>query len=507
LSFSSSSYWIVDGIHFEQFGRTFKTLATPGNAYAAFTAYGIGIYGGDNIVVRNCTFRHTGIAVHDDTVHAPNYVLVENNTFSTNGLWDVFYREPFQGSYWWRIKNTPMEIFAVQAVHAGRGMVVRNNTFTGFATSVITNNGSANFVADMDIHNNISRHHLDDVYEVDSDPYGADGGNVNTAIFNNTSYGGLTFVSASAFRRGPLWVIGNYSEDNLAGPIKSGQQRASDPITNSTGWKLVYNNTFITDAPSTNGSSVYAGNTGHGNLVAKNNIFVGITQFIFNESSEIGAHRAPLLFENNVFYTTYVGQVIWAWEEHEHRSEDAADAASVLLEMTNNVYGINPFPSGAGGPLNSALAGWGVPVKGVTNSLITLRRPCGGADFNGNGMVDSGDLAYLAASLGQRTGFPIADLDSDNRVGLSDLAAFQRFQGQTCMPTATSASSPVADQAPIAELAPEALMAAPFTRPILAPPAVDAVFKRPLTVGAVQRGSRTISRADLETTSTVRKVL
>jgi hypothetical protein len=497
LSFANSSYWIVDGIQFEQFGRSFKPVTVPGNTYGGYTAYAIGIYGGDNIVVRNSTFRHAGLVVHDNTVHAPNNILIENNTFYTNGMWDVFYEESFENSQWERIKSTPLETFAIQALHVGRGMVIRNNTFDGFATAVMMASESAIYVADVDIHNNISYRHADDLYEADST--GTDGGNINTAIFNNTSYGALIFVSASSFKRGPLWVIGNYAEDNLVGPIKSGQQRAADSFTNSTGWKLIYNNTFASDVP---GSGVYGSNAGQGNTIAKNNIFAGTTHLLLAEVSDVGAHRAPVLFDSNVFYSSDPAPQWWAWETREYQTLEAMDAAAVMLEMKNTIHTVNPFPSGIGGPLNSALATWGISIKGITNVIIPMRMPCGGGDLNGNGVVDYGDLAVLVRSLGQQTGSLVGDLNSDNRVGLADMALLQRFQGQACGLPASSppppAPSPSADKAADSDHAPEVLKAAASPKSPISPTAVDAVISKPLTVGSIHRGSRTVWRHDVE---------
>jgi hypothetical protein len=368
--FSNSSYWIVDGIHFEQFGQSRKT---PGaDIYASYPSYGLSIYTSQHIVVRNSTFRHAGLVVQD-APPAPSNILVENNAFDVDGIWDVFYREPFQSEAWQRIKSSLLEIYAIQAAGLGRGMVIRNNTFEGYATSVVMTSSRSNYVADVDIHQNTSLHHLDDVYEFDSDINGTDGGNVNTSIFNNTSEGGLTFVSVSAFHRGPVWIINNYAKNSLSQPIKSGQQRPTDTFTNSAGWKLVYHNTFVSDAPLADaaGNAVWAANMGHGNLVAKNNVFVGKSQYVFSEYSPTGAHRAPLLFERNVFHTTYVGQLRWLWEAISYSTEDAMDAAAPLLEMTNNISSVNPFPLGLVGGLDSRLRDQGAIIKGITSISAT----------------------------------------------------------------------------------------------------------------------------------------
>ena len=370
LAFSNSSYWIVDGIHFEQFGRSRKA---PGeNLYAYYPAHGIMIKSSDHIVVRNSTFRYTTLAVLDSTPASSSNILVENNTFDTDGIWDVFYREPFRPEYWGRIKNSLIEMHAIQATGLGRGMVIRNNTFDGYATSVNLISAHANYVADVDIHQNSSYAHIDDVYEADSYANGQDGGNVNTAIFNNTSQGGLTFVSASSFHRGPLWVINNYAQDYLSPPIKTGQQSSADAFTNSAGWKFIYHNTFTSDAPLADSDNpVWSGNLGHGNLVAKNNIFSGGSQFIFNEPSSLGAHRAPVLFERNAFYTTFAGVKWWSWETASYPTDEAMDAASPMLEMTNNFSSVNPYPSGVFGGLDTRLRDQGAIIRGITSVTAT----------------------------------------------------------------------------------------------------------------------------------------
>jgi hypothetical protein len=473
LALANSSHWIVDGIHFEQFGQTF--IPPTSTTYWPNVAYGLGIHSSDHIVVRNSTFRHTGLAVHTTTT-APTNILVEGNRFYTNGLWDVFHREPYQSSSWGRIKGNPLENFAIQATALGRGMVIRDNHFDGFATSVNLTSAHTEYVADVDIHGNYSVHHMDDVYEVDSN--GPDGGNVNTAIFNNTSSGSLTFVSASAFRRGPLWIIGNHAEDSLGGAVKSGEQRANDPVTNSTGWKLIYDNTFVTDAPTANptGTAVWGSNLGQGNLVAKNNVFVGGSHFIFNEASEAGAHRAPVVFEANAFHTTYTGelQVRWGWENLSYTTVEAMDAAAPLLRMTNNVHTVNPFPFGFNGPLNDALAGRDVVVKGITGVITNPHKlTCSAADLHGSGRIDRGDLATLARSIGQRGASTALDLDRDGAVGIEDLAALQRVFGSVCSaggsPAAIAAPSDTTKSAP----PPSPTLATTVVRPAISSTAID----------------------------------
>ena len=70
-----------------------------------------------------------------------------------------------------------------------------------------------------------------------------------------------------------------------------------------------------------------------------------------------------------MFYTTYNGPLAirWAWETLSYATEDAMDAAAALLEMTDNIYSVNPFPTGFAGPLNTALVDQGVAIKGITN--------------------------------------------------------------------------------------------------------------------------------------------
>lgn len=238
---------------------------------------------GTGVSFRNCS----DCAVRTCRIHEMNSagvrvrggdrVLIENN--------DIF-DTSIIGWPWSLTRSSTASDAIVFSHEVGRGHVVRRNTMHGTFDGMQacgTIAPVAGVTNETDIHDNVFFDHPDDALE--NDAYCA-----NVRVWNNRISNVHMGVSAAPATPGPLWVVRNVVWRSGATRTSQidGMTASALKINNATpstiGPIFVYQNTFLTDAPTTNSLSLQNPSTGTF-IRARNNVIAGTYYALYKPST------------------------------------------------------------------------------------------------------------------------------------------------------------------------------------------------------------------------------
>ncbi len=258
---------------------------------------GIYIDGGDSNLVDHCFFHHCGVGVA--LKRAADFNTVQYCAFTE---W------PIATWSWHAVKDSGSDyetggFLVYGSTETNRGNVIRFCTFTNmFDGSHLFSDTLAGPTDNMDFHNNVIEHCVDDAIETD-------GAGSNCRIYFNQFRDFLTGVSVAPAAIGPTYIFRNIlsgwrpSEEFDGYPFKFNVS-SSLPIE----WIYLYHNTCVTTVSAQNGFwfKQYSNWT---NVISRNNIFSGTSYALENDASVAGA----VDFDFDCLYTTKTAPVIrWA---------------------------------------------------------------------------------------------------------------------------------------------------------------------------------------------------
>jgi hypothetical protein len=392
------------------------TFTTGGSGGSADPQYGTRLVNGaaalrlsscTNVVVRNCTFTLAGLVSSDS---GNSLLTIEDNSFTGQDLFGKFIGTATtlnQLTMWNPVKdagrNEISDILLNQ--HGGNQTVVRRNTFSSgwFGINASGTAGNEN----NDYYENDFTDYLDSAMGFEG--FGTSSGNTNAAAWHNQIDGSFSAGDIYPFARGPFWLIANRIKNLTFNSLRKGADTDATPIGSETGCGhlLVYHNTLWTEYQDSQGSSQglhpWITFNGQGNTVWMNNILSGtgnryIADYGFNPPS---AHRRPISFITNAFYTT-ASPAYWTWRGSipPNYGTEAAflialaaldDDETLSMTMIGNIYGhgangTKPFPNGINGGLNAALEDIATQIDGVTEIA---------GDASGNLIIAPLDIGFF----------------------------------------------------------------------------------------------------------------
>jgi hypothetical protein len=191
----------------------------------------------------------------------------------------------------------------------------------------------------------------------------------NGAIWHNTFTNCLNAIRFTVLSNGPVWVIGNDGRGDCGYFF---QVYISGGATNY-GWKLIYNNTFITTTklqipPATNSAACQTLGSGAGRVVAVNNILQGPEDYIGSLDDAI--FPAVNIFTKNAFFVPSPGTKRWIFDGVPVNPNTEArylEVAGSAVSFSGNIYDVEPYPNGIDGELATGLAGKADSIAGITN--------------------------------------------------------------------------------------------------------------------------------------------
>ena len=217
--------------------------------------YGVGwdaaidLRGSSRIWVRNCKFHHLLSAVWAHKGGGEN--VIERNTMRDTSV----YTWP-----WSSVKDTSAEQSAI-TLSGGRGDVARYNTIEGFFNGIYSGMWGTTdeaIGAELDVY-------LNTLSKIGDDGFEPEGACVNQRFWGNRVSGVHNGISLSPIETGPVWFIRTSVQGYEAHMIK---------LNNSSkGHMLLYHNTGLPGSDPE--AQVMFPPKPFGNLVTRNNIFVG----------------------------------------------------------------------------------------------------------------------------------------------------------------------------------------------------------------------------------------
>ncbi len=176
---------------------------------------------------------------------------------------------------------------------------------------------------------------------------------------------------------GPFWVVANTFNGYLIMPIRKGTNDVAE-ADYGAGWTLVYHNTMHSEYVLESGESYptpWFTNHSQGRGRYVNNIFSGYGPNYMSgptSAAYVWPETDPdVLFSHNAWYLIAPDAEPFVWDQDGHATEAemAAAAPDAQLQVTGNVYGINPFPDGIGGAVDSRIRNIGRHIPGVSNFM------------------------------------------------------------------------------------------------------------------------------------------
>lgn len=379
LHFQNCSYWIIEGIEWEMFG---------GLRYDGSNDIGPGLLGAfpgvtgpfrityttglpvSNIVIRNCVFDLCRLRI-DGTGGDISGITIEDCSFVCADQWAshiVGVTAVTISNSYARFHNTPNDDTAILCQGAHR-IVVRRCTFIGGADIINFLDAGGDY---SDIYDCTLTHASDDAISLD-----AGNGGRNTAIWNVTVDGALRFCSTGPYNLGPLFCVNNTLVDPLATWAKCGSNGAEE----GPGHKIIVNCEVLISGTIDNhfiDGACWTGTT-HRNTIVYNSVFQYHSDatgadgaYYIDEGVDASAHHEPpgVKFYHCAFYATNLQPSPFVWENVGYSTFSAMLAAAPddELEGVNLTFGVNPFPNGNDGPVNSLIPA-SASLPGITDAI------------------------------------------------------------------------------------------------------------------------------------------
>lgn len=325
--------------------------------YYGLDLYHRGIYidGGDSNLVDHCFFHHCGVGVALKRAADGNTIQYCTFTESPIATWS-----------WHAVKDSGSDyetggVLVYGSTETNRGNVIRFCTFTNmFDGSHLFSDTLAGPTENMDFHNNVIEHCVDDGIETD-------GAGSNCRIYFNRFNDFLTGVSAAPAAIGPTYIFRNIlsgwrpSEEYDGYPFKFNVD-SSLPIE----WIYLYHNTCVTTVTAQNGFwfKQYSDWT---NIISRNNIFSG-TDYALESAENV---TSTVDFDYDCLFTTKAAPVIsWAGVNY----SSLPQFASAMGEEAHGLFAPPGFVNAATGDYylapTSPLIDKAVVIPGVNDDYL-----------------------------------------------------------------------------------------------------------------------------------------
>lgn len=330
---------------------------------------GIYVDGGDSNVIDRCFFHHNGVGIA--LKRAADFNTIQNCTFT---------EFPISTWSWHAVKDGGTDYEAGGVVIYGssetnRGNVIRFCAFTNlFDGSHLYSDVAAGPTENLDFHNNVVEHCVDDAIETD-------GAGSNCRIYFNRFHDFLTGVSVAPAAIGPTYVFRNILSD-----WRSSEEFTGYPFKFNVGsslaieWIYLYHNTCVTTAPGQHGFwfKQYSNWT---NVISRNNIYAGTDYALENQANTPNT----VDFDYDDLATTKPAPIIrWAGANYSSPGSFAAATGQETHGVTNRPVFLSPALRDYYLPAGSPLIDKGVFIPGINDDSIGVAPDLGALE---QGMV------------------------------------------------------------------------------------------------------------------------
>jgi hypothetical protein len=332
-------------------------------------SYGKGVYlrYSSDCAVRSCRIHEIGAA--GVWIKGGERHLIENNDF-----WDT----SIFGWPWPYSKGSSAENNAVVLTDdVGRGTVIRRNSVRGTFNGMGPCGGSAppsGVTTETDIYQNTFTEHTDDAIE-------PEGYCSNVRIWDNTIEDSHMAFAVAPAAPGPTWIVrnvaynfGNTRTSQIDGYTASALKINSGYAT-PIGPLLLYHNTFLTQAPSTDAMALL--NPGESTyILSRNNILAG-TQYALYKVNPV-----VLDFDWDALHTTDPGRFV-KWEGVQY--PDLATLQAATGQESDGLLAAPLLGNPAGGDFapqsGSPLIDRGVAIPGINDDFQGPAPDIGAVEF------------------------------------------------------------------------------------------------------------------------------
>lgn len=313
------------------------------------------IFRGSSNVVDGCFFHHNGVGVA--LKYASHFNTIQNCAFT---------EYPIATWSWHAVKDSGSDyeaggVLVYGSGEANRGNVIRFCVFTNmFDGSHLYSDNTAGPTENLEFHNNVIEHCVDDGIETD-------GAGSNCRFYFNRFHDFLTGISVAPAAPGPTYLFRNVltdwrpSEEYDGYPIKF-NVGSSIPIQ----WVYLYHNTCSSTVPGQNGFwfKQYSNWT---NIISRNNIYSGTAYSLENDSGVHGTED----FDYDCVFTTKAAPVIhWLGANYNSLAQFAAAAGDETHGLTNQPIFLNPALHDYYLPAISPLIDKGIAIPGINADWI-----------------------------------------------------------------------------------------------------------------------------------------
>ncbi len=261
-------------------GRSYIRIENLEIRHYGADAYGKGVYlrYASDSAVRDSLIHENGAA--GVWIKGGQRHLVEHNRF---------YDTAIENWPWDQTKGSSAENNAVVLTdEIGRGHVIRGNAMTGLFNGVGPCGSAAptdgGYTSEVDLYDN-------EVSKINDDAFEPEGYCANVRLWRNTIRGVHMAFAVAPANPGPVWIVRNTAYDvgatrtsQVDGYTASGLKINSGYAT-PVGPILLYHNTFLTTAPSTNALTLL--DPGASTVIrARNNVFAG-TRYVLEKINPV----------------------------------------------------------------------------------------------------------------------------------------------------------------------------------------------------------------------------
>jgi hypothetical protein len=331
-------------------------------AYFGSGSFQRGIYidGGDNNLIDGCDIHHTNIGVAFK--RAANHNVVQNNHFHEETA------EPWTFE---QVKNDADDyeagaIYIYGSNQPNTGNVIRNNLMEHMFDGVhLYSADAAGPTTQMDFHDNIVRHTIDDAIETD-------GAGSNNRIYNNRLSDFLTGISVAPAQGGPTYLIRNVLtdwDDTESGDFEGYPFKFNVNSGLSIDWVYLYHNTAYTANAGQDGF-IFKSYSDWENVISRNNIYAGTNYALWSWPTGTDANH-PVDFDWDNLYTTDPSRFIrWAGTNYSNlndftaatgHEENGLSVAPNFVDMATGDYRLSE---------DSALIDSGILIPGVNDGFF-----------------------------------------------------------------------------------------------------------------------------------------
>ena len=341
-------------------------LAASGLCASAQTLTTTPTFNNIGVVVDRCFFHHTGVGV----------ALKRATDFNTIQHC-VFTESPIATWSWHAVKDSGSDyeaggVLVYGSPEANRGNVIRFCTFTNlFDGSHLYSDNASGPTENLDFHNNVLEHCVDDGLETD-------GAGSNCRIYFNRFHDFLTGVSVAPAAIGPTYVFRNIlsdwrpSEEFDGYPFKFNVSSAL-PIQ----WVYLYHNTCHTAVPGQAGFRFkqYSDWT---DVISGNNIYAG-TGYAMESQANV---TNIVDFDYDCLFTTQAAPVIrWAGIGYDSLTQFAAAVGEETHAIWTQPVFINPAAHDYYLPPDSDLIDQAVILPGINDDYLGAAPDIGALEF------------------------------------------------------------------------------------------------------------------------------